>query len=106
MNWGPSHPSWPHRPTVWDREAIETTRMINESSHTIETGLQVLSDALREQNTRINDDIVLLLRAGIGFDRMTLATSASESKRTLMVDGNPVQHYTIRYVVDGESLPK
>jgi hypothetical protein len=90
--------------SIWDAETIETRRLIEESGHSVERGLEIFSDALREQNQRIEADIALLLRAGISFSRMSIGNHQGEDKRSLLVDGRPVQHYTITYTVDGKPL--
>jgi len=61
--------------------------------------------AVHEQNAQIERDMALLMRAGIEFKRIMVGYHQGETRRSLLVDGKPVQDYVITYVTE-ESADK
>jgi len=65
----------------------------------IDSGLDLLSNAMGKLSRAIDDDAQLLCMAGIELDRMRLQRYQADPLRTsLLVDGKVVREYTLRVI--------
>jgi len=89
----------PWRPSDWSKEPTDVEKQFAAS---MAKSFEKARDVTSEQTRRIDDDIALLLLAGISFHRITLATYQDEPfKRSILVDGKSVRDYTITYKAEG-----
>ena len=83
------------------KQGLKMTESERRAADAIETAFARMAAVSTDLDRRIDEDIELLLRAGVELHRISLVSTEMsldrEQRRELHVDGGPVQMYVIRF---------